>query len=65
MEAISEENLIKIPKAVFESAESKEELEDWLLTHDPEFLREMERIQKEESGKGISLQEAKKTWLGN
>lgn len=65
MEVVSEENLIKIPKSVFQSADSKEELEDWLLAHDPEFLREMERIQKEESGKGISLREAKKTWLGN
>ncbi len=59
----SEEKILKIPVSVFESADSKEELEDWLLANDPEFIQEMERIKQEESGKGISLEEAAKKWL--
>ncbi len=53
---------VTIPISVFETAESKEELEDWLLANDPSFVKEMERIQREESGHGISLDEAGKQW---
>ena len=56
------EKILQIPLPVFESAENKEEIEDWLLANDPQFLQEMERIKKEESGKGISLKEAAKKW---
>jgi len=59
----AEEKILKIPVSVFESAETKEELEDWLLANDPVFVKEMERIKKEESGKGIPLEEAAKKWL--
>ena len=62
MGQVAEQKVIKIPIAVFESAENKEELEDWLMAHDPVFIKEMERIKKEESGKGISLEEAAKKW---
>lgn len=56
------EKMIHIPLPVFESADTKEDLEDWLMAHDPEFIKEMERIKNEESGKGISLEEAAKKW---
>lgn len=56
------EKVLHIPLSVFESAETKDELEDWLLVHDPLFIHEMERIHKEESGKGIPLKEAAKKW---
>lgn len=56
------EKTVTIPMSVFETAESKEELEDWLLANDPSFVKEMERIQREESGHGISLAEAAKQW---
>lgn len=62
METRSEGRLIKIPLSIFESAETKEELEDWLMAHDPVFIKEMRRIKSEESGKGISLEEAVKKW---
>lgn len=58
----AEARFLKIPVSVFESADTKEELEDWLLAHDPQFIMEMERIKKEESGKGIPLEEAAKKW---
>lgn len=53
---------VTIPMSVFETAESKEELEDWLLANDPSFVKEMERIQREESGCGVSLNEAAEKW---
>lgn len=62
METRPEENLIRIPLSIFESAETKEELEDWLMAHDPVFIKEMERIKSQESGKGIPLEEAAKKW---
>lgn len=58
----AKKRIIEIPVEVFESADTKEDLEDWLMAHDPEFIKEMERIQKEESGKGIPLEEAAKKW---
>lgn len=60
--AATAQKMLHIPLSVFESAESKEELEDWLLAHDPEFIKEMERIKREESGKGLSLHEAASKW---
>ena len=63
MGQLNEEKMIKIPVSVFESADTKEDLEDWLLAHDPIFLKEMEKIKIEESGHGISLDEAEKQWL--
>ncbi len=61
----AKEEILKIPVSVFESAETKEELEDWLLANDPVFVKEMERIKSEESGKGIPLEEAAKKWRIN
>lgn len=58
----AEQKVIKIPVSVFETAETKEELEDWLMAHDPEFIKEMERIKNQESGEGIPLEEAAKKW---
>ncbi|OGQ45601.1 MAG: hypothetical protein A3I05_07855 [Deltaproteobacteria bacterium RIFCSPLOWO2_02_FULL_44_10] len=54
--------MIKIPLSIFESAETKEELEDWLLANNPEFIDEMNKIKQNESGKGISLSKAAKKW---
>lgn len=54
--------IVEFPLPVFETAENKEELEDWLLARDPDFLHEMKRIKENESGKGISLSKAAKKW---
>ncbi len=56
-------HMIEIPVEVFESADTKEELEDWLMAHDPEFIKEMRRIKKEaEAGLGRPLSEIAKKW---
>ena len=54
-------NVVTIPVTVFETAESKEELEDWLLANDREFIEKMRRVRKDDlAGKFISWEEAKK-----
>lgn len=40
------ERILQIPLPVFESAESKEDLEEWLLVHDPVFIEEMRKLKK-------------------
>ena len=59
----AEEKNLKIPISIFESAESKEELEDWLLTHDPIFIEEMRKIKTNaEAGQGRPLADLAKKW---
>lgn len=55
---------ISIPKTVFETAETLEDLEDWFLSRDPEFIKELQRIRKEEDlkGKGVALETLCKKW---
>ncbi len=54
-------NTITIPVEVFETADTKEEIEDWLLAHDPEFIKRMRKAKADmEAGKGITLEELKK-----
>ena len=62
MAQAAENRVLKIPVSVFETAETKEELEDWLMAHDPQFIKEMERIKNEESGRGVPLEEVAKKW---
>ncbi|PIU84149.1 MAG: hypothetical protein COS68_00250 [Elusimicrobia bacterium CG06_land_8_20_14_3_00_38_11] len=53
-------NTITIPVEVFETAESKEEIEDWLLVHDPEFIKRMLKARKNDiEGKGIPWEQVK------
>jgi hypothetical protein len=55
---------IPIPESVLLSAESLDELEDWLSANDPKFVAEMRRIRKDEdlAGKGKDLGEILKRW---
>jgi len=54
-------NTITIPVEVFETAESKEEIEDWLLAHDPEFIKRMRKAKADmEAGKFIPWEQVKK-----
>ncbi|MGB2967097.1 MAG: hypothetical protein WBE26_00585 [Phycisphaerae bacterium] len=39
---------VKIPETVLMTAQSLDDLEDWLASHDPESLRQMRRIRHEE-----------------
>ena len=52
---------IKIPIRVFETAESKEDIEDWLLSRDKDFIQRMRKTRKEDlAGKWITLKELQK-----
>lgn len=44
---------VTFPLSVFETAQSKDELEDWLAANDPEFLRNIRKARKDDlDGKG-------------
>jgi len=52
---------IKIPIRVFETAESKEDIEDWLLSQDKNFIQQMRKARKEDlSGQWITLKKLKR-----
>ena len=55
---------IPIPESVLISAQSLDDLEDWLAANDPEFLERMRRIRNDEdlAGKGKDLGEVLKRW---
>ena len=55
---------IEIPESVLLSAQSLDDLEDWLAANDPGFLREMRRIREEEdlAGGGRDLAELLEQW---
>ncbi len=45
---MSEQHIVEIPQSVLLSAQSLDDLEDWLAAHDPEFLEEIRRIRNDE-----------------
>jgi len=46
---------VTFPLSVFETADTKEDLEDWLLSQDPEFIKKMRKTRREDIlGKGKS-----------
>jgi hypothetical protein len=52
---------ITIPVGVFDSAESKEDIEDWLLAHNDKFIQRMRKARKDDlEGKCITLEELAK-----
>jgi hypothetical protein len=59
-----EGGVLEIPTVVRESAETKEELEDWLLSQNPKLIRQLRRIRRKEdlAGKGKSLHEMVRQW---
>ena len=56
--------VLEIPTPVWESAETKEELEDWLLAQNPKLIRQLRRIRTQEdtTGKGKPLNEIARRW---
>ena len=45
--------IVTFPLSVFETADTKEDLEDWLLAQDPEFIKRMRRAKQEDTqGRG-------------
>ena len=55
---------IEIPESVLISAQTLDDLEDWLAAHDPDFLARMRRIRSDEdlAGQGKDLKEILKRW---
>ena len=55
---------IEIPLGVWETAESKEDLEDWLLAQNPALIRQLRRIRRWEdlAGRGKPLHEVARRW---
>ncbi len=55
---------VEIPQSVLISAQSLDDLEDWLAAHDAAFLDEVRRIRSEEdlAGKGKDIAEVLKRW---
>ena len=55
---------IQIPLGVWETAETKEDLEDWLLAHNPRSIRQLRRIRRQEdlAGRGKTLDEVARQW---
>jgi len=55
---------VVIPESVLISAQSLDDLEDWLAAHNPEFLARMRRIRNDEdlAGQGKELGEILERW---
>ena len=52
------------PLSVFESADTKEDLEDWLLSQNPEFIKKMRKARRDDIlGKGKSWESLKRELL--
>ena len=58
------QNTVEIPQSVLISAQSLDDLEDWLAANEPEFLGEIRRIRNEEdlAGSGKDIAEVLKRW---
>jgi hypothetical protein len=56
--------VVEFPMEVWETAETKEDLEDWLLAHNPKIIRQLRRIRRTEdlAGRGKSLGELARRW---
>jgi len=52
---------VTFPLSVFETADSKEDLEDWLLVQNAEFIKKMRKARRDDlNGKGKNWQSLKK-----
>ena len=53
--------VITFPVSIFETADTKEDLEDWLLSQNPEFLKRMKKAKRDDiEGKGKDWKQLKK-----
>ena len=64
MKKSAAKGIIDIPKEIWETAETKEDLEDWLLSHDAQSIEQLRYIRSEEdlAGKGKTLEKAARQW---
>ncbi|OHB73995.1 MAG: hypothetical protein A2W17_06520 [Planctomycetes bacterium RBG_16_41_13] len=44
----SKKETVTFPLSVFETADTKEDLEDWLLSQNPEFINKMRKTREED-----------------
>ena len=59
--AKNKEPVLEIPLTVFETAETKEDLEDWLLSQSPQFIKKIPKARKDDlADKGIDWKKLKK-----
>jgi hypothetical protein len=53
--------IVTFPRSVFETADTIEDLEDWLLSKNPSFIRKMRKARREDiQGKGKDWESLKK-----
>ena len=56
----SKKQTVTFPLSVFETADTKDDLEDWLLSQNPEFIKKMRKArQADMQGKGKEWQALK------
>ena len=61
MPTIKAEKTVTFPLTVFETANTKEDLEDWLLSQNPEFIKKMHKARKDDlEGRGTDWEALKK-----
>lgn len=61
MPTVKEKKTVTFPLNVFETANTKEDLEDWLLSQNPEFIKRMRKARKDDiEGKGKDWRSLKK-----
>lgn len=57
----SKSDTVSFPLSVFETADTIDDLEDWLLSKDPDFIKKMRKARREDiQGKGKSWESLKK-----
>jgi len=61
---MSSQRTVEIPESVLISAQSLDDLEDWLAANDPEFLKQDRQIRTDEDlgDRGKDLGEVLKRW---
>ena len=61
---MSRTRTVEIPESVFLSAQTLDDIEDWLSAHNPELLSRLRRIRDDEdtAGKGKDLSEILQRW---
>ena len=56
----SKKQTVTFPLSVFETADTKDDLEDWLLSQNPEFIKKIRKARQEDiQGKGKDWQALK------
>ncbi|MBF0519648.1 MAG: hypothetical protein HQK92_07990 [Nitrospirae bacterium] len=61
MDVKEETEVVSFPRSVFETAETKEELEDWLLSQDEDIINKLRKAQLDDiQGKGVDWKSLKK-----